>query len=50
MGLFIRKPLSLLQAEAAASGQHTLKRVLGPLGLIAFGIGVIVGAGLFSIT
>ena len=50
MGLFIKKPLSLLQAEAETSGQHTLKRVLGPIGLIAFGVGVIIGAGLFSIT
>ena len=50
MGLFIRKPLSLLQAEAENNGSHTLKRVLGPIGLIAFGVGVIIGAGLFSIT
>lgn len=50
MGLFIRKPFSLLQAEASASGQGTLRRVLGPIGLIAFGVGVIIGAGLFSIT
>lgn len=50
MGLFIRKPFSLLQAEASASGQGTLRRVLGPIGLVAFGVGVIIGAGLFSIT
>ncbi|MDO4930382.1 MAG: amino acid permease [Bacteroidales bacterium] len=50
MGLFIKKPLSLLQSEAAESGSHSLKRVLGPIGLIAFGVGVIIGAGLFSIT
>lgn len=50
MGLFIKKPLSLLQAEAAEHGKGTLKRVLGPLGLVAFGVGVIIGAGLFSIT
>ena len=50
MGLFIRKPISLLQAEAAETGTKTLKRVLGPVSLVAFGIGVIVGAGLFSIT
>lgn len=35
MGLFIRKPFSLLQAEASASGQGTLRRVLGPIGLVA---------------
>jgi APA family basic amino acid/polyamine antiporter len=50
MGLFVKKTLSQLQAEAAESGQHTLRRVLGPLGLVAFGVGVIIGAGLFSIT
>ena len=50
MGLFIRKPISLLQAEASETGKGTLRRVLGPVSLVAFGIGVIVGAGLFSIT
>ncbi len=50
MGLFVKKTLSQLQAEAAGSGQHTLRRVLGPVGLVAFGVGVIIGAGLFSIT
>jgi len=33
--------------EAAATGEHTLKRTLGPLSLIALGIGAIIGAGLF---
>lgn len=50
MGLFIRKPLPLLLAEAQATGSGTLRRVLGPIGLIALGVGVIIGAGLFSIT
>lgn len=50
MSIFIRKPLSLLLDEAAEQGSRTLKRVLGPFGLIAFGVGIIVGAGLFSIT
>lgn len=50
MGLFIKKPFTLLQSEAAESGGHSLRRVLGPIGLIAFGVGVIIGAGLFSIT
>lgn len=50
MGLFIKKPLAQLQAEASEHGKGTLKRVLGPLGLVAFGVGVIIGAGLFSIT
>ena len=50
MGLFIRKNIEALQAEAQASGSKTLKRVLGPIGLVALGVGVIIGAGLFSIT
>ncbi len=50
MGLFIRKPLGDLLAEAQESGKESLKRVLGPFGLIALGVGVIIGAGLFSIT
>ena len=36
--------------EAADTGTHTLKKTLGARGLIALGIGAIIGAGLFSIT
>lgn len=50
MGLFIRKSIDALQAEANESGSKTLKRVLGPVSLIALGVGAIIGAGLFSIT
>lgn len=50
MGLFIKKPFSALQTEANESGEKTLKRVLGPWSLVALGVGVIIGAGLFSIT
>ncbi len=50
MGIFIRKPFALLQAEAEAGGAGSLRRVLGLPGLVAFGVGVIIGAGLFSIT
>ena len=50
MGLFIRKPFSMLQAEANESGAKSLKRVLGAWSLVALGVGVIIGAGLFSIT
>lgn len=50
MGLFIKKPFAALQNEANESGNKTLKRVLGPWSLIALGVGVIIGAGLFSIT
>src|SRR5262249_13976172 len=34
-------------ADAAATGEGTLKRTLGPWALIALGIGAIIGAGLF---
>ena len=50
MGLFARKSLETLMAEANENGSKSLKRVLGPWSLIALGVGVIVGAGLFSIT
>ncbi|HWR54089.1 MAG TPA: amino acid permease [Bryobacteraceae bacterium] len=45
--LFARKSVSELHLEAEG---HALKRVLGPLNLIALGIGAIIGAGLFSLT
>ena len=50
MSLFVRKPMDALMNEAAETGTHTLKRTLGAKGLIALGIGAIIGAGLFSIT
>lgn len=49
-GLFVRKSIEALQAEAEQTGTKTLKRVLGPVSLVALGVGVIIGAGLFSIT
>ncbi len=50
MSLFVKKPLAGLIAESQESGEHTLRRTLGAWGLIALGIGAIIGAGLFSIT
>lgn len=47
--LFARKPLHLLMQEADES-EKGLKKTLGAGGLIALGIGAIIGAGLFSIT
>ena len=49
MGLFVRKPLSHLYAEAAES-EKGLKKSLTATSLVALGIGAIIGAGLFSIT
>ena len=45
--LFKKKPLDLLMYEAAQVGEHTLKRSLGWVNLVALGIGGIIGAGLF---
>ena len=46
----LKKSLDLLRREAAESGAGTLKRSLNGVSLIALGIGVIIGAGLFSLT
>ena len=50
MSLFAKKSFRQLTAEAEAHGAGTLRRTLGPWQLIAFGVGCIVGAGLFSVT
>jgi APA family basic amino acid/polyamine antiporter len=47
MSLFIKKPLDKLLAEAAETGEHTLKRSLGSGALLALGVGAIIGAGIF---
>jgi len=41
------KPIDRLLADAQVTGEHTLKRTLGPISLISLGIGGIIGAGLF---
>ena len=46
----LKKSLASLQLEAAQSGKGTLKRSLGAINLVAIGVGVIIGAGLFSLT
>jgi APA family basic amino acid/polyamine antiporter len=48
--LFARKSIASLQAEAAASGEHSLKRTLTAMNLISLGIGAIIGAGIFVLT
>lgn len=45
-----KKPIDALVAEAAESGEGTLKRTLSSRSLVALGIGAIIGAGLFSLT
>jgi len=48
--LLKRKPLDVLMREASETGEHSLKRALGPLNLIMLGIGAIIGAGIFVLT
>src|SRR5919197_2080220 len=48
MSLFLRKDLSALQAEVASD--QSLKRALGPINLVALGIGAIIAAGIFVLT
>ncbi|HKD84154.1 MAG TPA: amino acid permease [Terriglobales bacterium] len=44
------KPLDMLMAEASETGEHSLKRALGPINLVTLGIGAIIGAGIFVLT
>jgi basic amino acid/polyamine antiporter, APA family len=48
--LFGRKSIEAMKAEAAAGGEHTLKRSLSALNLTTLGIGAIIGAGIFVLT
>lgn len=46
----LKKSLERLQQEAGREGKDSLKKSLGAVNLVAIGIGVIIGAGLFSLT
>jgi len=48
--LFRTKSLDLLMKEASDTGEHSLKRALGPVNLVTLGIGAIIGAGIFVLT
>ena len=48
--MWARKPLQSLQAEAEQQGEGRLRRALGPFHLTAFGMGAILGAGIFVTT
>src|SRR5512142_2224209 len=50
MSIFATKSIEQLKAEAAETGEHSLKRVLGPINLVTLGIGAIIGAGIFVLT
>lgn len=45
--LFRTKSIDRLLVDATKTGEGTLKRTLGPMALVALGIGAIIGAGLF---
>src|SRR3954454_22473475 len=47
MSLFATKSLDQLMKEAQESGEHSLKRTLGPFQLTALGVGAVIGAGIF---
>ena len=48
--IFATKSIEQLTAEAAHTGQHSLKRVLGPVNLVTLGVGAIIGTGIFVLT
>src|ERR1700751_302041 len=48
--LFATKPIDSIMAEANETGEHSLKRALGPINLISIGIGGIIVAGIFVLT
>src|SRR5687768_5192739 len=50
MSLFATKSIDRIRAEAAASGEHGLRRVLGAGDLVTLGIGAIIGTGIFVLT
>jgi APA family basic amino acid/polyamine antiporter len=48
--LLATKSIKTILNEAHETGEHSLKRALGPSNLIALGIGAIIGTGIFVIT
>src|SRR5216110_2236976 len=48
--LLAKKPINLIMSESQETGEHSLKRALGPGNLISLGIGAIIGTGIFVLT
>jgi APA family basic amino acid/polyamine antiporter len=48
--LFAKKSVSMLIAESKVTGEHSLKRTLGPFQLTALGVGAVIGAGIFVLS
>lgn len=45
--LFAKKSMEMLLTESKETGEHSLKRTLGPFQLTALGVGAVIGAGIF---
>ena len=50
MSIFATKSIEQLKAESEGTGEHSLRRVLGPTNLVTLGIGAIIGTGIFVLT
>lgn len=50
MNLLATKPLEWLLREGHEEGEHSLRRSLGRLHLVALGVGAVIGAGIFVLT
>ena len=48
--LFAKKSMTMLLAESKETGEHSLKRTLGPFQLTALGVGAVIGAGIFVLS
>src|SRR5262245_19673244 len=48
--LFATKTIARIRAEQLGHGEHSLKRVLGPMNLLFLGVGAVIGTGIFVLT
>ena len=50
MSLFATKSIEQITREQLGSGEHSLRRVLGPMNLLLLGVGAVIGTGIFVLT
>src|SRR5262245_19782075 len=50
MSIFATKSIERLKTEASMTGEHALRRVLGPINLVTLGIGAVIGTGIFVLS
>src|SRR5690242_10602169 len=50
MSIFQTKSMEQMIKESQETGEHSLKRTLGPFQLTALGVGAIIGAGIFVLS